>query len=815
MSWKEEFSSRELYWQKFWEEQNLFEFKKNKELKKFYCLVMFPYPSGKIHMGHVRNYVIGDVIANYKRMQGYNVFHPIGWDAFGLPAENAAIKHNVHPEKWTKENIENMKKQLKRLGISYNWDAELATCNPEYYKWNQWFFIKMYEKGLVYRKKAVVNWCPKCATVLANEQVQQGTCWRCDSVVEQKELEQWFIKITEYAERLLEDHELLKDGWPQEVLTMQKNWIGKSEGTEIIFDILDCQYNQLVVFTTRADTLFGATFVAVAPEHEFSKLVAEKNSNVAEYLNTVFKKSLQERKLAKEKSGVFSGYYAINPVNNEKIPIYIAEYVLMEYGTGAIMCVPAHDQRDFEFAKKYNLPIKEVIKPYAAQTTLPDAAFEEDGILVNSGSFSGITSSEGRKKITEYLQSINKGKAKVYYKLKDWLISRQRYWGTPIPIIYCEKCGILPVPEEELPVILPKNVNITGVGQSPLSYVEEWVNTKCHKCGGKAKRETDTMDTFVDSSWYYARYCDPHNDKLPFDTNITDYMLPVDQYIGGIEHACMHLIYSRFWHKFMYDLGLVKTKEPFMRLLTQGMVTLGGSAMSKSKGNIVEPDEIVSKYGADTTRLFILFAAPPQKQLEWSDKGVEGCFRFLLRVEKLVETILNKKDIDCSDINYEKEKKHLLSEYHKLLKGITLDIEKEYQFNTAIAKTMEITNLLNSYKFLGDDVSKEIIKELIIILSLFVPHFAEELWSRLGYKNSVRLCKFPQYDENLIQQDFVEIPVQLNGKLKTTVVVKTDISEEELKDIILKNEKIAKLIQNSKIKKWIILSNKLVNIVVE
>jgi len=813
MSWKEEFEQKELYWQKIWQEQKLFEFDKNKRTKKFYCLVMFPYPSGKIHMGHVRNYVIGDVIANYMRMKGYNVFHPMGWDAFGLPAENAAIKHGIHPEKWTKENINNMRQQLKRLGISYNWEAEIATCDPEYYKWNQWFFIKMYERGLVYRKKAVVNWCPKCATVLANEQVQQGICWRCGSLVEQKELEQWFIKITEYAERLLEDHELIKNGWPEEVLMMQKNWIGKSEGTEIVFDIVDCQYNQLVVFTTRADTLFGATFVAVAPEHEFSKIVASKNQKVAEYLNNVFKKPLQERKLAKEKTGVFSGYYAINPVNNEKIPIYVAEYVLMEYGTGAIMCVPAHDQRDFEFAKENDLPIKEVIKPVSKETTLPNAAFEEDGIMVNSGSFSGLTSQEGRKKITEYLQSINKGRAKTYYRLKDWLISRQRYWGTPIPVIYCENCGILPVREEDLPVILPKNVNITGVGESPLKYVEDWVNTKCYKCGGKAKRETDTMDTFVDSSWYYARYCDPHNDKMPFDTNITDYLLPVDQYIGGIEHACMHLIYSRFWHKFMYDLGLVKTKEPFMRLLTQGMVTLGGSAMSKSKGNIVEPNEIVSKYGADTTRLFILFAAPPQKQLEWSDKGVEGCFRFLLRVEKLVDTVLNNKVKIENEDEYKEEKKKLLSEYHRLLKGITEDIEKEYQFNTAIAKTMELTNLLYSYKFLGDDISKEIVKNLIIVLSIFVPHIAEELWQRMGNRTSVRLCEFPKYDDSLIQQDFVEIPIQINGKLKGKVVVKKDISEEDLKNIILQDEKIKKVLDGAIIQKWIILPNKLVNIV--
>ena len=814
MSWKEDFEKKELYWQKFWEEQKIFETKIDKNKKKFYCLVMFPYPSGKIHMGHVRNYVIGDVIASYWRMKGYNVFHPIGWDAFGLPAENAAIKHNISPDKWTKENIDNMRKQLKRLGISYCWDNEIATCEPEYYRWNQWFFIKMYERGLVYKKKALVNWCPKCSTVLANEQVHEGLCWRCDSKVEQKELEQWFIKITDYAERLLEGHKILKNNWPEEVLIMQKNWIGKSEGTEIKFEVIDSDFKEIIVFTTRADTLFGATFVAVAPEHEFSKFVAQKNPKIAEYIESIFKKSLEERKLAKEKTGIFSGFYAINPINNEKIPIYIADYVLMDYGTGAIMCVPAHDQRDFEFAKKYNIEIKEVIKPVNGDTTLPEFAYELDGIMINSGKFSGLASEEGRKKVTEYLASIGKGQIKINYKLKDWLISRQRYWGTPIPIIYCEKCGTLPVKEDDLPVLLPENVKITGVGESPLKYVDGWRKTKCYKCGGPALRETDTMDTFVDSSWYYARYCDPHNQEKPFDIEIADYWLPVDQYIGGIEHACMHLIYSRFWHKFMYDLGLVKTEEPFMKLLTQGMVTLGGSAMSKSKGNIVEPDEIVSKYGADTARLFILFAAPPQKQLEWSNQGVEGCWRFINRVDRLIDLVIESKiDINQGDSEYKKAKEELLSKYNKLLKGIILDIEKEYQFNTAIAKTMEITNLLYSYKYLGDDVSKEVVKGLIKILSLFIPHLAEDLWHRIGEEGSVRLAELPKYDEKLIKDDFVEIPVQVNGKLKTKVIVKKNISDEEIKNIVLEDERIKKLIDRNKIQKWIILKNKLINIV--
>lgn len=817
MSWQEDFKEKELYWQKKWEEEKIFEIKIDQNKKKFYCLVMFPYPSGRIHMGHVRNYVIGDVIASYWRMKGYNVIHPIGWDAFGLPAENAAIKHNIHPEKWTKDNIDNMRSQLKRLGISYCWGNEIATCDSGYYKWNQWFFIKMYERGLVYRKKSLVNWCPKCQTVLANEQVQQGVCWRCESVVEQKELEQWFIKITEYSEKLLEGHKLLESRWPDEVLIMQKNWIGKSEGTIIKFQIPNCDKLQIDVFTTRADTLFGATFMAVSPEHEFSKYVAEQNSKVSKYLEKVFKKPFTERKLAKEKTGVFSGIYAINPINNEKIPVYIADYVLMDYGTGAIMCVPAHDQRDFEFAKEHSIPIREVIKPTSGQTTLPDAAYELDGVMVNSGEFNGLTSEEGRKKITEYLKSKNLGSFKVYYKLKDWLISRQRYWGTPIPMIYCDNCGILPVREEDLPVILPKNVNITGVGESPLKYVEDWVNTKCHKCGGKATRETDTMDTFVDSSWYYARYCDPQNNKQPFDKQITNYWLPVDQYIGGIEHACMHLIYSRFWHKFMYDLGLVETEEPFIRLLTQGMVTLGGSAMSKSKGNIIEPDTIISKYGADTTRLFILFAAPPEKQLEWSDAGVEGCWRFLNRVDRLVKILSEKSQLQnfSNNEDYEEEKQKLLSEYNKLLKGITLDIEKEYQFNTAIAKTMEITNLLYSYKFLGDEISKNIVKDLIKIISLFSPHLAEEMWHNLGYDSFVRLEEFPKYDESLIKDENIEVPVQINGKVKGRIVIEKDLSEEEIKNVILKDEKFKSMLNNTKILKWIIVKNKLVNIVVE
>jgi len=812
MSWEKDFSFLEKKWQEKWEESKLFESKIVEEKKKFYCLVMFPYPSGKIHMGHVRNYVIGDVIAQYKRMTGYNVFHPIGWDAFGLPAENAAIKNNIHPEKWTKDNITFMRQQLKKLGISYDWTKEIATCEPEYYKWNQWFFIKMFEKNLVYKKKSSVNWCPKCQTVLANEQAQDGFCWRCDSEVIQKEIEQWFIKITDYAERLLEGHKLLESGWPEKVITMQQNWIGKSIGAEIDFKVKNKNYN-IKIFTTRPDTLFGATFMAIAPEHEFSLEIAKNNSEVAEYIKKVSKENLQERKLSKEKTGVFTGLYAINPVNEVEIPIYITDYVLMEYGTGAIMCVPAHDQRDFEFAKKFGLKIVEVIRPTNNQeTSLPDKAYEEEGVMINSGIYDGLTSEEGREKICNMLQEKGLGKKVVNYRLKDWLISRQRFWGTPIPIVYCEKCGIVPVKETDLPVLLPKDIKITGAGDSPLKNVKSFIETKCPKCDEPAYRETDTMDTFVDSSWYYSRYCDPKNDKKPFDTNVVGYWLPVDQYVGGIEHACMHLIYARFWHKFMFDLGLVNTEEPFMNLLTQGMVTLGGSAMSKSKGNIVEPDVIISKYGADTTRLFILFASPPEKQLDWNDSGVEGCWRFINRVDRLVDILLSKSQLEI--ISEPQEKNFLLKQYNKLLKSITYDMEKDYQFNTVIAKIMELTNILYQYKNLGDSVSKEIVKNMVIILSVFVPHLAEELWQKFGEKYSVRTQPWPKYDSNFVEDKEIEIPVQINGKLKGKIVVDQGIEENMLKEKVFNDKKLSSLIKNQDIIKWIIVPNKLVNIVI-
>jgi leucyl-tRNA synthetase len=817
MSWEKDFSILEQKWQTEWEKSKLFESQVVNDKKKFYCLVMFPYPSGKIHMGHVRNYVIGDVIAQYKRMTGYNVFHPIGWDAFGLPAENAAIKHNLHPEKWTKDNISFMRQQLKRLGISYDWTKEIATCDPEYYRWNQWFFIKMYERNLVYKKKSAVNWCPKCQTVLANEQAQDGFCWRCDSEVVQKEIEQWFIKITDYAERLLDGHKMLQSGWPQKVIVMQQNWIGKSLGAEVLFKVKNLNY-EIKIFTTRADTLFGATFVALAPEHELSLEIAKTNFQLKDCLQKVDKKTVQARKLSKEKTGVFTGLYAINPVNGKEIPIYVTDYVLMEYGTGAIMCVPAHDKRDFDFAKKFGLEIIEVIKPVNKPSPLPDDAYEEDGIMINSGIYNGLTSQEGREKICLMLEEKGLGKKKVNYKLKDWLISRQRFWGTPIPIVYCDKCGIVPVKESDLPVLLPKDIKISGYGDSPLKNVKSFVETRCPKCNSPATRETDTMDTFVDSSWYYARYCDPTNNTKPFDEKIVKYWLPVDQYIGGIEHACMHLIYARFWHKFMFDLGLVDTEEPFLNLLTQGMVTLNGSAMSKSKGNIVEPDVIISKYGADTTRLFILFASPPEKQLDWSDSGLEGCWRFINRVDRLVDIIISNsnslKNLSKVSTTETVEQQVLLKQYNKLLKSITDDMEKDFQFNTAIAKLMELTNILYSYKNLGDSVSNKIVRNMIIILSVFTPHLAEELWQKLGGKYSVRTQPWPKYDPNLVKDEELEIPVQINGKLRTKIVVEQNIEETKLKEKVLNNEKIVSLLENQEIIKWIIVPNKLVNIVV-
>jgi leucyl-tRNA synthetase len=810
----------EKKWRQKWEEDRVFETKEQQGKEKYYCLVMLPYPSGNLHMGHVRNYSIGDVFARFHKMKGKNILHPIGWDAFGLPAENAAIKNKVHPAKWTKQNIASMREQLKVLGISYDWSREFATCTPEYYRWNHWFFIKMWGKGLIFRKSANVNWCPSCNTVLANEQVLRGLCWRCDSRTQQRDLEQWFIKVTDYADELLEGHKQLC-GWPEQVLSMQKDWIGKSFGMEIEFVVTGTGKKlKLKIFTSRPDTLFGATFIVVAPEH---KIISEMKSQIVNY-NEIEKyviksggKSNIERSSCKEKTGIrFEGISALNPATGKEIPIFTADYVLAGYGTGAIMAVPAHDQRDWEFAKKYNIPVIEVIKNSNScdgNQSVDKDVCEAEGVLVNSRQFNGIKSSEAFDIISEWIEKQGFGIKAINFKLKDWLISRRRYWGTPIPMIHCKICGIVPVPEKDLPVILPEDTEFTGEGESPLKSSKTFVNVKCPKCGMDAKRETDTMDTFVDSSWYYARYCDNHNDNAAFDSMKVNYWMPVNQYIGGIEHACMHLIYSRFWYKVMRDLGIVKHGEPFENLLTQGMVTLNGSVMSKSKGNIVSPDEIIEKYGADTTRLFTLFAAPPQKQLDWSMEGVEGCWRFINRMWRLFDVVHTKTDISAS----EKDKNNILRIMHKTIKKVTIDIEKEFQFNTAISSVMELVNALYTYKYHSNDggTSVEVYKTVILLMAPFTPHLCEEIWEKLGYKEYVSACPWPDFDEGMMKQHSVELPVQINGKLRGKIIVSAEDGEDEVKKIIEKDKKIASQLKGRQIAKFIYVKGKIVAIFVK
>jgi len=812
-----DFKKIEQKWQKIWEEQKIYKVYEDTKKPKYYCLEMFPYPSGKLHMGHVRNYSIGDVVARYKRMNGYNVLHPMGWDAFGLPAENAAIKHKIHPAKWTWDNINNMKRQLKELGISYDWDREVATCHPDYYKWTQWFFLKLYEMGLAYRKKAYVNWCPSCATVLANEQVVDGKCERCGTEVGKKNLEQWFFKITEYAEELLEDLKKLP-GWPEKVKIMQQNWIGKSEGVEVYFTA-EKTNDKIAVFTTRPDTIFGVTYLVLAPEHPLVNTLCEGTpyeKEVKEFQKKMEKlNEITRTSTETEKEGLFIGAYAINPVNNERIPIWIANYVLLDYGTGAVMGVPAHDQRDFEFAKKYNLPIKLVIKPAEGdwKTEEMEKAFTDEGVLINSGTFTGMQSEEAKKEIGKFMEQRGIGKITINYKLRDWLISRQRYWGAPIPIIYCEKCGIVPVPEEQLPVLLPENVEFNPKGTSPLLLCEEFLNTTCPKCNSPAKRETDTMDTFMCSSWYYYRYTDPKNSEKPFDETKLKYWMPVDQYIGGVEHAILHLMYSRFFNKAMRDAGLVHVDEPFTNLLTQGMVLKDGAKMSKSLGNIVSPEEIVEKYGADTARLFILFASPPEKDLEWSDQGVEGCFRFLSRVWRLVEELSEKFAEPVKNEHIDKNARRLI---HKTIKKVTTDIEERFNFNTAISAIMEMVNGINSLKEeISGDVVKEAAENLLLMLAPFAPHITEELWERIGNKGSIHLMSWPKYDEKAILEEEVEVVVQVNGKVRAKILVPADITEKELESMAISNEKISSYLQNRQIIKIITVPNKLVNIVVK
>ncbi len=814
-------------YQELWEKEKLFKVTEDPSRKKFYLLEMFPYPSGRIHMGHVRNYTIGDVVSRFLKMQGYNVIHPMGWDAFGMPAENAAIKARTHPAKWTYENIDYMRSQLKKLGFSYDWDRELATCDPEYYRWEQLFFIQMFEKGLAYKKKSFVNWCESCQTVLANEQVEAGLCWRCSNPVVQREMEQWFFKITAYAEELLEYCDKLP-GWPERVLTMQRNWIGKSEGAEIDFEV-EGSDKKIRVFTTRQDTLFGATFMSLAPEHPMVKELVkgkEEEKAVNDFIEKYKRISREDRITGTlEKEGVFTGSYCINPMTGTRMPIYVANFVLMEYGTGAVMAVPAHDQRDFEFAKKYNLPIKVVIQP-EGQTINADElteAFEDDGILINSGEFSGMKSPEAREAITRELEKRGQGKKTVNYRLRDWGISRQRYWGAPIPVIYCDKCGIVPVPAEDLPVELPLDVELLPSGASPLPYVESFVNTKCPKCNGPARRETDTMDTFVESSWYFDRFTCPDYTEGPLDRTKTDYWLPVDQYIGGIEHAVLHLLYARFFTKVLRDLGYLKIDEPFINLLTQGMVIKDGAKMSKSKGNVVDPDEMIEQYGADTVRLFCLFAAPPEKDLEWSEQGVEGAARFLNRLWRLVydhrEDLTSVSSFDGKgDLRETSRKLHRKT--HQTIKKVTEDIKDRFHFNTAISAVMELVNLIYQVKENvlkepnGREVLREAIESAIILISPMVPHITEELWRVLGHEKSIVLASWPGWDEEAVKEEKLLIVVQVNGKLRSRIYVSPSEDQEEIKKIALEDERIKNFVGEKPIRKVIVVPGRLVNIVV-
>ncbi|MDR2708430.1 MAG: leucine--tRNA ligase [Elusimicrobiota bacterium] len=814
------FKEIEAYWQKEWEDKKVFRATQNDKCEKFYCLEMLPYPSGVLHMGHVRNYSLGDVLTRYYIMKGRNVLHPMGWDSFGMPAENAAIKNKIHPAKWTKQNIAQMRAQLKSLGFAYDWEREIATSDPHYYKWNQWFFIKMWEQGLVFRKKANVNWCPTCQTVLANEQVSEGVCWRCKNPTQHKELEQWFIKITDYSDKLLDGLKELEGKWPPQVISMQKNWIGKSVGAEVDFEVVagGGKKDALKIFTTRPDTLFGVTFMVVAPEHPIIKKFKNEIKNFDElekYIKKAASKTNIERSQAKEKTGVkIEGLSAINPANSKEIPIFAADYVLTDYGTGAIMAVPGHDQRDWDFAKAFNAPIIEVIK--GENSSVAEAAFEGDGKLVNSNQFNGLATDEGIKEVIRWIEKEGFGKRTINYKFRDWLISRQRYWGTPIPMVHCKKCGTLPVNLEDLPIVLPEDVEFTGEGESPLKKNSAFVNTKCPKCGAPAKRETDTMDTFVDSSWYFLRYTDAHNDKEPFKKSAANFWMSVDQYIGGIEHACMHLIYSRFWYKFLHDLKLVKNDEPFINLLTQGMVTLGGVAMSKSRGNIVSPDEIISKYGADTARLFILFAAPPQKQLEWSADGVEGSWRFLNRVWRLVEVIDTLSDVKADQKEVDFQKENLLRLMHKTIKKVSADIETKLQFNTAISSIMELVNALYSYKFHVRDggVSKEVYKNVLLLMAPFSPHLCEQVWKNLGYEGFISKGAWPEFDEKMIKDKIVEIPVQINAKVRGKILIPQGAGHEEVKKLALENERIQSYIEGKEIIKFIYIENKIVTLVI-
>ncbi len=860
----------ESKWQSFWDKKELLKTKEAPGKKKYYLLEMFPYPSGKIHMGHVRNYTIGDVVARYKRMCGFNVMHPMGWDAFGMPAENAAIANKTHPAKWTYANIDAMRSQLKRIGFSYDWSREIATCNPEYYRWEQWLFLKMHEKGMVYRKESFVNWCDTCQTVLANEQVEAGLCWRCSKQVRHKKLSQWFFRITDYAEDLLAYCDKLP-GWPDKVITMQKHWIGKSLGAKIKFPIEKhgCQTDDYIsVFTTRQDTIFGATFMCLAPEHplvlEFSK-GSQYEADVCEFVERI---SMQERSSRTienyEKEGVFTGTYCINPVSGRRMPIYTANFALMEYGTGAVMSVPAHDQRDFDFAKKYGLDIVVVIKPHNdPDTASMTEAYTGEGIMINSGQFNGMNNKKALDEIASYLEEKGIGKKTVNFRLRDWGISRQRYWGTPIPMIHCKKCGIVPAAEKDLPIILPEDADLLEGGRSPLATLDYFAKTKCPKCSSfDARRETDTMDTFVESSWYFERYCSPDCDTGMFDKEAADYWMPVDQYIGGVEHAILHLLYSRYFTRVLKDLGLVKCKEPFKRLLTQGMVCKetiscpehgflfpeeaeGDNAdlfckkcgknvvvgrvekMSKSKKNVIDPNVLLERYGADTTRLFCLFAAPPERDLEWSDQGVEGGYRFLNRVWRLalnwMDSIKNTDSFNGGTDELDGNIRKLYKKTHHTIKKVTNDIEERFHFNTAISAVMELVNVMHAidpkeksaYKA---GVMRFSMESVILLLSPVVPHFSEELWQALGqtlgYESGILQASWPSYREDALLKDDLLIVVQINGKLRSRFNINIDADDITIKEMALSDEYVKKFINGKPIKKVIVVKKKLVNIVI-
>ncbi len=823
-----DFEAVEKKWQEKWLKEKTFKATADQSREKYYLLEMFPYPSGRIHMGHVRNYSIGDVVARYKRLKGYNVIHPMGWDAFGMPAENAAVKNNTHPAKWTYENIAYMKKQLQRMGFSYDWDRELTTCDADYYRWEQLFFIKMFKEGLVYRKMTTVNWCETCRTVLANEQVIDGACWRCDNQVAARDMFGWFFKITKYADELLAECDNLA-GWPEKVLTMQRNWIGKSVGVEIDFPI-EGSDESLKIFTTRPDTVFGVTFMSIAAEHPLVALSADtgQERNVAEFVErTKVDRRRQNPEEEQEKAGVFTGRYCRNPFNGERIPIYIANFVLMEYGTGAVMAVPAHDQRDFEFARKYNLPIKVVIAPAPReQNDSPAAlqqAYEDPGILTNSGIFDGIDSAAAKTAIIEHAETHGFGCRRTTYRLRDWGISRQRYWGTPIPMIDCKNCGIQPVAEDDLPILLPTDIRFDQYGHSPLATSEHFYKTRCPRCGNEARRETDTMDTFVESSWYFARYSCPDYQDGPLQKDAVAYWLPVDQYIGGVEHAILHLLYARFFTKIMRDLGYLDIDEPFINLLTQGMVIKDGAKMSKSKGNVVDPNELITKYGADTVRLFSLFAAPPERDLEWNAQGVEGASRFLNRLYRYVQS---HRQLLCNApppvaIEFDSVDRLLHRKIHQTIRKVTRDIENNFHFNTAISAIMELVNTLFSVTAdkktnqPDEGLIRRAVEAILLLLAPMVPHFCEELWEISGHQESISQENWPTFDQQAAKEEEITIVLQVNGKVRSRLAVDADITDDALKTMALADEKIIKFIAGKPVKKIIVVKKKLVNMVVK